>query len=1059
MGEMTKGTTMQNLLERILDTICKGTWVVDKDEIFIYFDKGMEEITGIKSEEVIDKKLEQYMSASRHSVGDEAHFREMFLRAKDSLKPIPYKTMPIVTKGGNLSFQTGRLIPLLNQKGNYDGMICTVESVSEQKISQKTLRKRLRSDRKLEEIYKNSPVVAFLWTAEKDWPVEFVSGNISQFGYTPEDFTSGKLIYGDIIYPDDLDMVRSEVSEHEIEGKIFFSKEYRILTKSGEIRWVIERSFIGRDEVGEPSYYQGIIIDITDRKMAEEVMRESEKKYRLIFENSPLGIFHFDENGVITHCNEKFPKIIAASREDIIGFNMVTSIQDEQMRAAVKAALSRKPGYYEGKYLTAISGKLISIKADYNPNISEDGILLGGIGIFEDISDRMKAEEAMRESEKKYRLIFENSPLGIFHFDENGVITHCNENIMHILEMTRDQIIGFNILKDLKDKKMYEAVKAVFLRRSGHYEGKYHSTTSEKVTPIKADYSPYISEDGELLGGVGIVEDISDRMKAEEALHLDESRLETLVKLNQMTEASLKEIIDFARAEGVRLTESKIGYLAFVDEDIGAIQLKSWSDTPMNRCKIKDKKIEYKIEDVGLWGESIRQRRPFINNDYNRPHPRKGGYPKGHVELIRHMDVPIFERGKIVALAGVGNKNENYDSSDVRQLTLLMQGMWRIVQRRKTEKELERSEDKFRTIFASTNDAIFVHDLKGNIMEVNKAACETTGYSRDELLRMKTKEINTSLSMEEIPQRIKEVKEKGHAIFEATYRHKDDTTIPVEISARMIEYNDKPTILVVARDITERKRAEEELRKYAEDLAKANEELKSLDKMKDEFLSNVSHELKTPLTSIMGYTELLNDGSLGELGEEQKHAEETVMRNTKRLQRLVDSLLYLSRTQAGTVQYDFETLNISELADQIIEDLQIQTKEKNLEMIKKIEPNLPQIKGDRDKLTDMFTNIIDNSIKFTPKGGSITVFANKEDGYIHINIKDTGIGIPKDMIDNLFQRFYQIDSSQKRKYGGTGLGLYISKTIVEAHDGEIWVESEGKGKGTEVHIKLPVGEK
>jgi signal transduction histidine kinase len=259
----------------------------------------------------------------------------------------------------------------------------------------------------------------------------------------------------------------------------------------------------------------------------------------------------------------------------------------------------------------------------------------------------------------------------------------------------------------------------------------------------------------------------------------------------------------------------------------------------------------------------------------------------------------------------------------------------------------------------------------------------------------------------------------------------------------------------VARDVTDRKKAEEDLRRYAEELARANEELQSLDRMKDEFLSNVSHELKTPLTSITGYTQLLSDKTLGELNERQSRVEKTVLRNAERLKRLVDSLLYLSRIQAGTVEYVFEPLQVREIIEPILEDLKIVAEQKGVELGMDLGDELPGISGDRDKLTDMLINIVDNAIKFTPEGGRVTIRAFGEGDGIHIVVKDTGIGIPKDMIGNLFQRFYQIDASRKRKYGGTGLGLYISKTVAEAHNGTIRIESEGEGRGTEVHIKLP----
>lgn len=921
-----------DLSKKILDNISLGIWAVDRDKNFIYFSPGMERITGLKEKEVLGKELKTFLSPTQRSVGDEAHFRELFRKLQETLQPTSYKSLPIITKEGDLSFQNGHLIPLLDENGNYEGMICTVEKVVERKISQKTLRDQLKSKEKLQQIYRNSPVVAFLCTAEENWPLEFISENVSQFGYTIDDFISGKMNFGNWIHPDDLEAVKSDVTELEIAGRTYFSKEYRVLTKSGDVRWVTERSYLGRDEMGKPSYFQGILIDITPRKMAEE---------------------------------------------------------------------------------------------------------------------------AMLESEKNYHLIFENSPLGIFNFDSDGIVTHCNDNIGVILGTPREEIIGFNLLKEMKDEEMLSALNAVFQKKQGHYEGKYCSTFSGKLVPIKADYSPNIAEDGTLLGGVGIVEDISDRMKAEEALRLDESRLETLVKLNQMSEASLQEIIDFAREEGVRLTSSNMGYIAFVDEDEMIMRIVSWTDNAMNRCKVEDKKLEYKIRKTGLWGEAVRKRKVFINNNYRDPNPLKRGYPKGHVDIVRHMDVPIFEGDRVVALAGVANKAQDYDNSDVRQLTLLMQGMWRLVQRRKAEEKIRKSEDKFRTIFSSTNDAIFMHDFDGNLMEVNRAAYEKLGYSREEMLSMNTMDLNTRPSVEEIPERINYLKEKGNAIFEATYENKDGTPIPMEISAQIIEYEDKPSILVVARDVTERKKAEEELKRYAEELAEANEELKSLDKMKDEFLSNVSHELKTPLTSIKGYTQLLSDGTLGELNEEQLKAQKTVSRNSDRLKRLVDSLLYLSRIQAGTVEYFFEPLQIGELLGHIQEDLKIQADQKRINLELKLDEDMPLINGDRDKLTDMITNIVDNAIKFTPEEGNITINSFVDDKDIHITVKDTGIGIPKEMIDNLFQRFYQIDASRKRKYGGTGLGLYISKTIAEAHKGTIWIESEGEGRGTEVHIRIP----
>jgi len=185
-----------------------------------------------------------------------------------------------------------------------------------------------------------------------------------------------------------------------------------------------------------------------------------------------------------------------------------------------------------------------------------------------------------------------------------------------------------------------------------------------------------------------------ERRQTEAALLLERSRLEALLQLAQMASAPMQEVTDFALEAAVRLTESKIGYLAFMNDDETVLTMHSWSKTAMEQCAIIDKPIVYPVETTGLWGEAVRQRKPVITNDYSAPNPQKKGYPQGHVKVVRHLNVPVFDGDRIVAVAGLGNKDSDYDESDVRQLTLLMQGMWRLLQRRKAEHALQEAHEK-----------------------------------------------------------------------------------------------------------------------------------------------------------------------------------------------------------------------------------------------------------------------------------------------------------------------------------------------------------------------------
>ncbi|MBI3932891.1 MAG: response regulator [Acidobacteria bacterium] len=254
----------------------------------------------------------------------------------------------------------------------------------------------------------------------------------------------------------------------------------------------------------------------------------------------------------------------------------------------------------------------------------------------------------------------------------------------------------------------------------------------------------------------------------------------------------------------------------------------------------------------------------------------------------------------------------------------------------------------------------------------------------------------------------------------------------------------------------------EQLEESNKKLAMVNEELKELDRMKSDLLANVSHELRTPLTAIKGYTDYILDRKLGVITDKQEKGLVVVQRNLERLSKSINALLDFSRMDVGRIVLNIQPFSLAQLVDQILTTLRSELEKKGLTFRSQIAADLPPVIADREKISQVIENLVINALKFTPEGGHITVSAQRVvatgRASAAISVVDTGIGIPRDQIGKIFNRFHQVDGSTTRRFGGVGLGLAIVKSILDAHGSAIAVESE-EGRGTAFHFPLPVQEK
>ncbi|MBS4534429.1 HAMP domain-containing protein [Clostridium sp. D2Q-14] len=346
-----------------------------------------------------------------------------------------------------------------------------------------------------------------------------------------------------------------------------------------------------------------------------------------------------------------------------------------------------------------------------------------------------------------------------------------------------------------------------------------------------------------------------------------------------------------------------------------------------------------------------------------------------------------------------------------------------------TISEIFREKSKMETIFKYMADGVIAVDINGkishanpvakNILKVDEEDLENKGY--DEIIYP----VNKYLTIKNM---IQNENLEGKRIIET-----DLSTYMARFAPYLNEGDEFGGIIIVFQDITEQ---------Y------------NLDNLRREFVANVSHELKTPITTIKSYTETLMNGAL----EDRELSEQflnVINDESDRMNRIVKDLLQLSNFDNKDVQWEKEYISLKELILKSYTKLELSVKEKSQEVKIDVEDNIPLIYADRDAIEQVILNILNNAIKYTPEKGVIEVNAIAQDETIKITIKDNGIGIPKEDLKRIFERFYRVDKARTRELGGTGLGLSISKRIVESHNGKINIESE-YDEGTSVYIVLPI---
>jgi PAS domain S-box-containing protein len=830
--------------------------------------------------------------------------------------------------------------------------------------------------------------------------VAWSDGLYKVFGLSAQEFGATYEAYLERIHPQEREFVQGSIGR-ALQERGTFEYESRIIRADKQIRFIFTRGEVLLDTRGEPVRMIGVALDTTERQQALDALRESEDKFKYIFDYSVVGKSITDPDGGIT-VNKSFCAILGYTEQELIHkkWQEITHPEDiELSRRAIESLLSGEEDStrFIKRYLHK-DGSVVWTDVSTSLRRDEEGKPVYFMTSLLDITERIQSEEELRRSEARYRSLFENMLSGYAQcqmlFDEN------DEPSDFIYLNVNDAFEKLTGLKGVVGKKVSEVIPGVqesnpeLIETYGRVAKTGNPETFETDIPslgIWFSISVYSPKQDYF---VAVFDNITERKHADIALKQSEERYRTLIE-----QAGDGIFISDATGRYIDVNSAGLTMLGYSREELLQMNLND-----LIPSEDKGKKPP-RLDEIRA-GKTVITERRLICKDGSL--------------------LPVEISGKMLA--------------DGR-----LQGIVRdITERRKAEEALRLENERFMRFVNSNIVGIVIAETNGRITLANDYYLNILGVRYQDFIDGKVdwRKFTPPEWLIADEKALRELSERGICEpYEKEYVREDGTRVPVYIADAMLPGPDEQIAAFVL-DITDRKRAEDAVQRIAEDLRRSNAEL-------ERFAYVASHDLQEPLRMITSYLQLLEQRYKDKLDGDALEYIDYAVDGSSRMKTLIADLLAYSRV--GTRGKEFSLVECEAVLTDVLRNLKILINDSKAKIT---HDPLPRVIADDGQLASLFQNLIGNAIKFRGENPpEIHIGLKQEGGNWVFSIKDNGIGIDPQYFDRVFIIFQRLHT--RKKYSGTGIGLAISKRIVERHGGRIWIESQ-PGSGSTFYFTIPI---
>ncbi|MHB8840025.1 MAG: sensor histidine kinase, partial [Gemmatimonadaceae bacterium] len=552
--------------------------------------------------------------------------------------------------------------------------------------------------------------------------------------------------------------------------------------------------------------------------------------------------------------------------------------------------------------------------------------------------------------------------------------------------------------------------------------------------------------------------------KANATLQATDRRLKAMLAMSQKA-STLGEsaILQLGVDEAARLTGSPVGFLHLVTEDEERVEFAVWAAGTQEQgdCLYES---HYDVGGAQTWTTAVRQRQPVVIN--TAVMSQLAACPQGHVPLRRCLVVPVLEGERVRMLLAVGNKDTDYDASDVQELQFIGHDVWSALSRRRADLALEQayervkaSDQRFAFAMEASSEGVWEWDFVRDALTVNDPYATMLGFAPEEIPRSLA-EWSQLIHPDERDEVM--AAERRAALSDAPYatefrmRSRDGSYRWILSRGQVVQRDAGGRALRIVgthTDLTARRQAEDELRQ-------AKEAADAASRAKSAFLATMSHEIRTPLNGVIAMAEVLGHSNLPPLDLD---AVQTIQSSARALMSVIDDILDFSKIEAGRLDIDLADVSMVLLAEDLAESLLPLAHSREVDLLLFVEPEMPlRVRGDATRMRQIMYNLVGNAIKFSAgqphRRGRVAIrigSVSERPSHFYFEVADNGIGMSAETIGQLFTSFQQAEASTTRKFGGTGLGLAITKRLVDLMHGEIAVNSE-LGAGSTFRVTLPL---